>query len=324
MERLIGTLCAVGRKWRWARGTAGGASGGALRLLALLGAAWLLAAAGRRTGRRLETAVAGPNGRRFRVAHRLDYGDLNTLLAVFGGGAVPMPPIPNHGGPAVVVDLGAHIGLASLWLSDVLPPGSRFVCVEPEPGNLELLRLNLARHLPDALILPFAVGALRGHGWLRLRAASDSHALSPTPGDDGPAGAIGVPVATPSEILDRARLDTVDLLKIDIEGAEHLLVRDIHLWGPQVRGALLIEVHGDAAERAPTLAALERAGFVAADGDAWRPGAMLLHQKIAQGTVGGSRQGNARPLLLGALHLYNATCPAPAHVSPRMPGRSSP
>lgn len=47
------------------------------------------------------------------------------------------------GGPAVVVDAGAYIGLSSVRLA-ALFPGARLLAIEPDPGNAALLRRNVA------------------------------------------------------------------------------------------------------------------------------------------------------------------------------------
>ena len=47
---------------------------------------------------------------------------------------------------ACVIDVGANIGLFTLCAARLAGPGGRVLALEPEPGNVRLLRRNLARN----------------------------------------------------------------------------------------------------------------------------------------------------------------------------------
>jgi len=66
----------------------------------------------------------------------------------------------------------------------------------------------------------------------------------------------GLPLAA---IMDQLDLPAVDLMKVDIEGAEVNLLRDLANWAPRVR-TLIIEIH-DNVDRAWARRALEEAGY---------------------------------------------------------------
>ncbi|MFJ7325442.1 amino acid adenylation domain-containing protein [Streptomyces cyaneofuscatus] len=166
---------------------------------------------------------------------------------------------------AVVVDVGANIGLFSLW-AHRQASGVRLVSVEPNPDVLPYLRANLDVHGVHADIVPLAVtrtagteeltsfpqlSYLSGLGESRERAAAalvDSYyrrtaaAGGDTTGDltaeetaalrrqaEGRLDFTSHVVETTdlSSLLDRFGLDRVDLLKINTEGAELDVLRSV-------------------------------------------------------------------------------------------------
>ncbi len=60
-----------------------------------------------------------------------------------------------------VLDVGANIGLVSVYFAGVFPH-ARFVCVEPSPGSFELLQENLWRNVADAAAINAAVAVRSG------------------------------------------------------------------------------------------------------------------------------------------------------------------
>ncbi len=115
---------------------------------------------------------------------------------------------------SLVLDLGANVGDFSREISGLL--GCRCVAVEPEPVNF--------RQIPASSLiakLPVAAGATEGAGLLLISDQVQSHSLLPageTPAGTSPS--ITVEVLTYRGLLTRGGLPRIDLLKMDIEGAE--------------------------------------------------------------------------------------------------------
>ncbi len=150
-----------------------------------------------------------------------------------------------------IVDLGANIGLATVALAGK-HPAARFVCVEPVAANRSLLEANLSRNRIRADV--FAVAIVGQSGRYRLEAGQ-----VPGMARVAAANAGEIEGVTLGELLDRARVQTVDFLKIDIEGAERQLFEGAASWGPRVR-TLVAELHdGLSPEEATRL--LRPAGF---------------------------------------------------------------
>ncbi len=122
-----------------------------------------------------------------------------------------LPP----GGKAV--DVGAHIGYHTILMADVAGPAGRVVAVEPTHYNLQFLRHNIRlNHMHNVTALPYAAGSKNETQRLYRGANSlmNSFYADNTLGEAG--GSEDVTVIP----LDSLIQGPVDLIKLDIEGAE--------------------------------------------------------------------------------------------------------
>lgn len=166
-------------------------------------------------------------------------GDFFVLHEIFTSAAYRIPA--EWLGPVqTVVDLGANVGLTTLFFAQFFPD-ARYVCVEPQPVNAALLRLNAGCLGPRAEVIEAAVTDRSGQATLHDSGPSYAcHIASET-------GLLACPVVrccTLDEIVTSCGLDWIDLLKIDIEGAE----RDVFRRAPACLGkvgVMIIELHGD-------------------------------------------------------------------------------
>ena len=113
---------------------------------------------------------------------------------------------------SLFVDVGANVGFHAVLGAQL---GAHVVAVEPVPWTLELLRANVWRHGADVEVVAAAASDGLGPVRLQLDAAHRSGAQI------GGAG-IEVRAATLDELVPRGE---VDVLKIDVEGAEPLVLR---------------------------------------------------------------------------------------------------
>lgn len=144
-----------------------------------------------------------------------------------------------------VLDLGANVGLTSLYLSQRFPQ-CRIVSVEPDPHNQQLLRNNLASLIASGRCEIVEAAAWGEDTTLALSAPPndvdyDAISVSTANRDDH---SRDVPALRVDTLMERAKLPRIDILKIDIEGAEtDLFLRDPS-WLEQVN-AISIEFHGE-------------------------------------------------------------------------------
>lgn len=126
------------------------------------------------------------------------------------------------GRPRTIVDAGAHAGLFSLYLHDRFPE-AEIVAVEPSPSTVARLRENVGA-IPGLEVFELALGATDGTGSFHQGAQSWGSSLHPD-------GEITVETVSVATLLSRAGLTGIDLLKMDIEGAEWSAFRtedDLH------------------------------------------------------------------------------------------------
>lgn len=116
------------------------------------------------------------------------------------------------------VDVGANIGYFPVMAAKLVGSSGRVFAVEPEPRNLGLLRANLWRNgVRNCSVLPMAAYHQSGHVTMALN--EEMRAAWIVPGYDT---TFLVPCARLDDVLVSRR---VDVMKVDAEGADHLVVR---------------------------------------------------------------------------------------------------
>jgi FkbM family methyltransferase len=201
--------------------------------------------------------------------YRLDRGDIRTIREVWSDEVYLLPP---PAGPRTLVDLGANIGLASVWLA------RRYGCdhvlaVEPWPANAQVARLNLEANGLPAELVEAAVGPATGPGHLdHAAAAAERDSALARLGDSG----LPVQVLSIRDILERLPGGrTPDLVKIDVEGAEdHLLTGDL-TWLADVK-VVVAELHCHMVDCEALIANLRSAGLPPVRIDREASGNLLL------------------------------------------------
>ena len=120
----------------------------------------------------------------------------------------------------ICADIGANIGyVASILLQRV--PGSYVLCVEPQPGIVDLLQTNLSRFPQDRWdIVNSALSDVGGSGFLALDATNRGASKLVNVGG---AKTVDVPLIHAGQFL--GGLDRLDIIKMDIEGHEESVFR---------------------------------------------------------------------------------------------------
>lgn len=155
----------------------------------------------------------------------------------------------------VVLDLGANVGLASLYFLSRFPQ-ARIVAVEPDPASAALLRRNLAS-AARATVVEAAVGPVAKRQWLDGTPLSwGKHLVN---GEAHPGPGVEVEVTTVDRLLcDVQGAGTRVLVKMDIEGSEWEVLREA-AWVTQIE-ELIGEWHADTDGASPAAAFFEAVG----------------------------------------------------------------
>lgn len=139
--------------------------------------------------------------------------------------------------PRVIIDAGANIGLASLVLAERFPH-ARLLALEVDDANYRVLQANVAAY-PQ--ITPIKRALWHRDGYVKIvNPGAEAWAFRVAEADAADPQAI--PAVSVNTLLDSIHADRVDLLKMDIEGAEMELLQAAAEWLPRT-GVLAIEIH---------------------------------------------------------------------------------
>jgi FkbM family methyltransferase len=155
------------------------------------------------------------------------------------------------GDPRVVLDLGANIGVATFLFRSHYP-NAHIVAVEPDPATFRKLVRNVGAD-PNVTTINSAIAAEPGSVSFHTEPMSWASRLA----GPGEAGARTVSAVTLDELAERFGAGAGDLIKIDIEGAEHavlpqarcvsrvsLLIGEVHPIAPDAQERLFAELEG--------------------------------------------------------------------------------
>lgn len=136
--------------------------------------------------------------------------------------------------PSMIVDAGANVGYSVLrFLLEY--PDARIIAIEPDAGNLAQMAKNCAGY-HSLIVEPHALWT---HS-TRLKITNPEEGSNAFQVAESPGGSI-TSVSIP-DIIERHSIETIDLLKVDIEGSELEVFSDCEAWLPKVN-ALLVETH---------------------------------------------------------------------------------
>jgi FkbM family methyltransferase len=141
--------------------------------------------------------------------------------------------------PEFIIDAGANVGYSSLVFAKHYPMAT-IVGVEPDRANCEMFRKNCAGYSNIQLL----EGAVWPHSTTVTIANPEADSLSFQVREGAPGAETNLVRAyTISEIIDANGADRVDLLKLDIEGAEvALFTEGVDKWLARV-DVILVELH---------------------------------------------------------------------------------
>jgi len=121
-------------------------------------------------------------------------------------------------GKGVIVDIGANIGVFTVFAASE-SPHARIYSFEPVPKNYAWLRRNVESSGLDGRVQTFNLGVVSTSGKRTLHLSSSPlHSIF----EDGEISeSIEIECTTLPEILESNRLERIDLLKMNCEGAEY-------------------------------------------------------------------------------------------------------
>jgi len=126
-----------------------------------------------------------------------------------------LPPVLTD--PRVIVDCGANVGLASAYFLSRFPH-AKVIAIEPDSTNVALCRRNLEQFRPRVIVQQAALWGAEGA--LRMAEENAGTWAARVDRNAEPSGARDVQAVTVPALMAQHAIPVIDLLKIDIEGAE--------------------------------------------------------------------------------------------------------
>jgi len=135
---------------------------------------------------------------------------------------------------AYILDCGAHIGLSVIYLKSICP-SAHIVCFEPDAKNFDLLQKNISsHHLKN-------IDAKNEAIWIENRSLNfiQEGNMASKIGSDSSVNTVSVKAVRLKGYLNQK----IDFLKLDIEGAEYKVIKDIANSLTDVKN-MFVEYHG--------------------------------------------------------------------------------
>jgi FkbM family methyltransferase len=143
----------------------------------------------------------------------------------------------------LIVDAGAYIGTVSVILARAFPTAT-IVAIEPSQENFSVLKKNTIRY-PNIIALNAALAPIEGYApFFDHEGGPWGYSLleTTTYGSPSPKMLHEVQLVTIPQILQRFSASGIDLLKLDIEGAEKDLLANAPTWVSNTR-VIAAELH---------------------------------------------------------------------------------
>jgi FkbM family methyltransferase len=131
----------------------------------------------------------------------------------------------------VFVDIGANVGLFSFFVAACAGRSARILAVEPEKGNLERFFFNMRAN--PGLPIRVVSAALAGEAGT-LAVEPDRRDRGGTRVHQAPQGGeVTIEAKTLLQLLTQEGVESIDALKIDVEGMEDSILSSFFRDGPQ-------------------------------------------------------------------------------------------
>lgn len=150
-------------------------------------------------------------------------------------------PHLSDSGIKTILDAGANAGYSSVYFAHCYPD-ARIIAVEPEESNYEVLKDNV-RYYENIRACKAALWSV--HQTLHLRnPGSEKWEFYVSDRSDPKAMGYEVESCTVVDVIEKEQWNTIDLIKLDIEGAERRLFKEHTEWLGRVH-YIMMEIHGD-------------------------------------------------------------------------------
>lgn len=128
----------------------------------------------------------------------------------------------------IIFDIGSYIGLSTIYFKDKYP-NSKIFCFEPNPNIFPLLEENIfANNLQNVILKNIAIGSKDCMKELYIDSSGNAAFSTASFTKDAWSGEQKTfPIMVKTERLSNYVVNDIDLLKIDVEGAEKSILEEL-------------------------------------------------------------------------------------------------
>jgi len=144
-----------------------------------------------------------------------------------------------------MIDIGANLGLHSLYTAHIVGPGGHIYAFEPIPSNIRLMKRNIQLNKFDERITVVEAALSNSdEPFIEMSIPADGIAVAAAINKNSQTG-LGVVKVKNIHLDDYVKEKKLRprLIKIDVEGAEHEVLKGAEKTLTELRPVLLIEVH---------------------------------------------------------------------------------
>jgi len=172
--------------------------------------------------------------------------DKSEIVIVTGGSEYPEKYFPRGRG-LLIIDIGAHIGSFSAYLSRSMEADQPMVyAVEPSKDNFRLLLKNVElNNFKKIKCFNLAIGDNNGYGYIDLTKDFDAFTINET-GDSisgSSKNSEKCQIVTLESFCQDEGINAIDLLKMDCEGGEHKIFNQSLKFIKEKVRSIFVEVH---------------------------------------------------------------------------------
>ena len=138
-----------------------------------------------------------------------------------------------------IIDIGAHHGAYAVILGKIVRKlGGRFIAVEPNPQSFDVLKQNIRLNKLENTVVCEQIAIADKTGYMNIDLLGSQSRLTLQQSDN----CCVAEVTTLEQLLKKHEVNYVDLLMIDVEGAELLVLRGFP-WQTVKVGRIFCELH---------------------------------------------------------------------------------
>lgn len=139
---------------------------------------------------------------------------------------------------AVVYDIGANVGFYTILAADLVGPAGRVYAFEPLGRNVDYIRRHAAlNRFENIEVFEAAVADQGGEAFFDPGASIATGHISET-------GTVKVRQMSLDELLAAGEIFPPDIIKVDVEGAEHAVFRGAQKLVEQFQPLIFLDTHG--------------------------------------------------------------------------------